>query len=52
MFSGLSGKLMILTPNGASASSMALASTTLEIHHMVTPMPLNPPGVKGMGVTM
>ena len=43
---------MILTPSGASASSMALASTTGGPMAPISPTPLNPPGVKGMGVTM
>ena len=44
MFSGLSGSLMIFTPSGASASSIALARTTGGPMAPISPTPLNPPG--------
>src|SRR3954470_9000563 len=51
-FSGVSGMSMWPTPNGASASSTALQIAGGEAMVPVSPAPLTPSGLTGVGVTV
>ena len=49
MRSGVSGNSVTVTPNGRSASSMALATAAGTMPGVPSPLPLEPSGVWGEG---
>ena len=52
IYIGVNGTSLIFTPNGRKASSTAFAIDAGGPTVPVSPAPLNPPGVKGFGVSI